>query len=79
MAGDVFVFSFIVLSFDIVGVVDVEGGFSEGAAIEILWFYGLDIASVTGDLSQGGLFVERLRLVVHFCGDVTGLRLSYPV
>lgn len=59
-----------VLSLHVVRVADVEGGLPEGAAIEVFWLDGRDVASVSRDLGNTILLVHCLELVVYFFGDV---------
>lgn len=59
-----------VLSLNIAGVADVEGGLPEGATIEVFRFDGRDVTSVPRDLGNAVLLVHCLELVVYFFGDV---------
>lgn len=68
--GDILMLGLKVLSLDIAGVADVEGGLPEGATIEVFRFDGRDVTSVSRNLGDTVLLVHCLELVVYFFRDV---------
>lgn len=72
MGGDVLVLGLEVLPLHKVGVADVESGLAEGASIEIFRFDSGHVTCVSWDLRDGFLFIDSLKLVIDFFGDVTG-------
>ena len=67
------------MSLDEVGVGDVEGGFAEGVAVDVLRFYGCDVARVSGYLADGFGLVDGREVVVDLLGDVPEWMSRYPV
>ena len=71
MGGNIFVLGFKVLTLDVGSIADFQSGLSEGIAIEVFRFYGVDIPSVAWNFRYAFLLVDWLKLLIYLFRKVT--------
>lgn len=59
-----------ILSFHVVLIHNIESGFPEGVAIEILRFDGRDVSCIAWDFGHSILALYLFELIVYFFGNV---------